>query len=83
MTLDEMVQRFLDACNDIDEDGLTVSHMGYEIELSREDGSDPWYIQVRPHEEGYLYDGWWRGSEGRSIRTALSEAITGSGMLDG
>lgn len=82
MTLEELKRKFLDACNDIDDNSLYVEHLGYVIELSREDSDDDWYIQVREYEGGHLYDGWWRDSEDKPIQDALGQAITGACLLD-
>jgi hypothetical protein len=81
MDIKALAQKFFDASNDMDSDGFSGELGGYEIELSREDESDSWYIQVRVSEGGHLYDGWWRGSELQPLETAMEEAIKGSGLL--
>lgn len=77
----ELVMRIIEAAHVNLEHQLFSEYEGYEIELEREDEDDQWYIQVRPIEQGHLYDGWWRGSEGESKEAAVREALRGAQIL--
>ena len=77
----ELSQAFFDASNDMDTDAYSGEYEGYGIELTREDESDNWYIQVAHPSGGLLYDGWWSNSDREPIGAAMQEAITGSELL--
>lgn len=56
---------------------------GYDYQIERDSNDDDWYIQVRPSDSGYVYDGWWRDSAHRTMEEAVREAIRGACILDG
>lgn len=79
--VDSLVSRVIDDAYAHTENQLFSQVDGYDYEIERETGNDSWYIMVRPIDEGYLYDGWWKNSENESIEAAVVEAIKGAGIL--
>ncbi len=61
-----------------DRNGGLYRYRQHDIELSRENRGDDWYITVRCDDGCYLYDGWWRDSAGKPQREAVLEAIRGA-----
>ena len=55
---------------------------GYEYEISQDEPNRDWYIRVSPFEESNIYDGYWTGSEDKTLREAVIEAIDGAQILD-
>lgn len=49
----------------------------HDIHLNRKPGRN-WYIQVIAPDGQYAYDGFWRDSEGKSIKEAALEALNGA-----
>jgi hypothetical protein len=41
-----------------------------------------WYIRVNHPDGGYLYDGWWADSAGKSVADAVAEAFRGAELLE-
>jgi hypothetical protein len=78
-----LVSRILESATIKKQHSLFSECDGYEFNLDRDDEHDNWYIRVNPVEQGFLYDGWWRDSDGEPIEAALREAIHGAGVLDG
>lgn len=57
------------------------TYKGYTINIDRDHPSQNWYIIVTSPSGGYVYDGWWRDSEGKPLREAIAEALRGSMLL--
>jgi hypothetical protein len=57
------------------------TYKGYSINIDRDHSSQNWYIIVKAPDGGYVYDGWWRESEGKPLREAIHEALRGSMLL--
>ena len=57
------------------------TYKGYTINIERDHPSQNWYIIVTAPSGGYVYDGWWRESEGKPLREAIYEALRGSMLL--
>lgn len=62
-------------------EGHTQNFKGCAITVSRYDSSQEWYITVTDPAGGYLYDGWWRDSEDKTLVEAIAEAKRGA-MLE-
>lgn len=50
------------------------------IHIERQTKHENWYIQVQHADGGYLYDGWWTDSIGKTMREAVVEACRGAGL---
>ena len=57
------------------------TYKGYTVNIDRDHPSQNWYIIVTAPSGEYLYDGWWRESEGKPLREAIHEALRGSMLL--
>lgn len=53
-------------------------YKGHDIDVSRKNRRDDWYIQVRASNGCFSYDGWWNDSADRTQREAVLEAIRGA-----
>lgn len=66
-----------------DDDEVLAHWRRYEIHVQRYEGvSADWYITVRVHEAGFIYDGWWRDSEDKTLAEAVEEAFRGACLLE-
>ena len=57
-----------------------ATYKGHEIDISRERGARPWYIQVTSPNGCFAYDGWW-GEEWNSMEEAITQALVGSCLV--
>ena len=57
------------------------AYKGYTINIERDHPSQNWHIIVTAPSGEYVYDGWWRESEGKPVREAIHEALRGSMLL--
>lgn len=83
ISIEDLADKII-ANNTSSEDLVLLSQVdGYEYRISREEGDfEDWYIQVNPVDECFLYDGWWSGSDEKTLREAVIEAIDGAGILE-
>ncbi|WP_234775230.1 hypothetical protein [Paraburkholderia tropica] len=47
-----------------------------------DDRDGRWYIEVHGPGGCYLYDGWWRNSEGKPVEDAVAEAFRGAQLIE-
>lgn len=57
------------------------AYKGHTINLERDHPNQNWYIIVATPSGGYIYDGWWRDSVGKSVHEAVIEALRGSMLV--
>jgi hypothetical protein len=57
---------------------LIARYGNCEIVIDRENENQDWYIQATSSNGCMRYDGWWQGSQDKSIEEALEEAIHGA-----
>ncbi len=77
------IKEILNANESEDKNGLFCQYRGYEFDIEKDlDGNGDWYIQVRPIDGCYDYDGWWRDSSDKSLESAINQAMHGAMILD-
>jgi hypothetical protein len=78
----ELVKRIIDNNDTPYDDALLSTVDGYIFSAQKQaDCDDDWYIQVKPIDGGYLYDGWWGDSSEKTLLEVAAEAVIGSEIL--
>ncbi len=80
--IDLIVQALFAAVEQHEKNLFYSQHHGYIVEVERKSTAEDWYIQVRPCDGGFLYDGWWNDSHQKSLRQAVFEAVRGACLTD-
>ncbi|WP_244828442.1 hypothetical protein [Caballeronia sp. TF1N1] len=63
-------------------DSVSGYWRGHHVWVQRDDAESAWYIRVNHPDGGYLYDGYWRDSEGKDGSDAIAEAFAGAELLE-
>ncbi len=74
--MSEEVEELVKALEEVATNEWWAEHEGYEFNFTGYDGEqEEWYIQINPNGRGYVYDGWWTNSKGKTLEEVAEHAL--------